>query len=127
MPRGSGLAREPWPEDEWLTLPVHEIRASSVTGDSIEFLFLERRAEEWVYRRDPRVTLAWDRLSFHSAAGFDALVPEIVLLFKAKAPKEKDQADFETLMPRMAYDRRAWLRAALEVAHPGHRWLADLE
>ncbi len=124
--RGTELSREPWPDREWLALPVHEIHAHSPAGQHVEFLLLERDADNWVYRRDPRVTRAWGLLSFRSASGFRVLAPEVVLLFKAKGRRERDQADFETLLPRLSDGSRAWLRAALDLAHPGHRWQRDL-
>jgi len=43
VPRGQELKREPWLEEEWLELPVHEIHAHSPTGGHVEFLLLERR------------------------------------------------------------------------------------
>lgn len=126
VPRELGLVREPWSEDEWLDLPVHEIHVRSPAGRHVEFLLLERLGDEWVYRRDPRVTLPWRRLSFESPLGFRVLAPEVALLFKAKGQRDRDQADFATVLPRLQLERRAWLRAALEVSHPGHRWLDDL-
>lgn len=126
VPRATTLVREPWGEDEWLSLPIHEIHVESATGGHVEFLLLERRTDEWVYRRDPRVTLPWSRLPFPSPFGLVALAPEVVLLFKAKGRRKRDQADFEAALPRMSGERRDWLRAALEIAHPGHRWLSGL-
>ena|SRR5215472_8077711 len=82
--------------------------------------------DEWVYRRDPRVTLAWDLLSVESRLGVTVLSPEVVLLFKATGRRARDQADFDALLPRLADRQRAWLREALGIAHPGHRWLRDL-
>jgi len=49
-----------------------------------------------------------------------------VLLFKATGRRARDQADFDALLPRLADRQRAWLREALGIAHPGHRWLRDL-
>ncbi len=126
LPRGAELVREPWAEGEWLDLPIHEVHACSPAGDRLELLFLERRAAEWVYRRDSRVTLAWHRLGIASPLGLKSLAPEVVLLFKSKAPRDRDQLDFEAALPRLERERRAWLRAALELAHPRHRWLNDL-
>ncbi len=41
--------------------------------------------------------------------------PEIVLLFKAKyAVRDRDQADFEAVVPRLEPERRRWLAEALE-------------
>lgn len=126
VPRGTRLEREPWAEGEWLRLPVHEIHVESPAGGHVEFLLLERRADEWVYRRDARVTLPWTRLAFPTALGLAALAPEVVLLFKAKGHRERDQADFEAALPRLSGERRDWLRAALALAHPGHRWVGVL-
>lgn len=126
VPRGTDLVREPWREGEWLDLPVHEVHAHSPTHGRVEFLLLERDADEWVYRRDSRVRLPWGLLSFKSRLGITALAPEVALLFKAKGSRDRDQADFETLLARMSSKRREWLRAALEIAHPGHRWLGSL-
>lgn len=127
VPVGGGLSRQPWPEDEWLELPIHEIHAHSPAGEHLEFLLLERNGDQWVYRRDQRVTRAWSKLGFKSQLGIPVLVPEVVLLFKAKGHRSRDGADFEAVLPRLNKERRNWLRAALEIAHPGHRWLNYLE
>jgi hypothetical protein len=55
--------------------------------------------------------------------GVPILNPAIVLLFKAKAPRPKDEHDFRALLPALSDPRLAWLRAALERCHPGHAWL----
>jgi hypothetical protein len=126
VPRGEALAREHWAEDDWLSLPVHEIHAKSADGSHLEFLLLERHGDDWVYRRDSRVTLPWRQLAIRSALGVTALAPEVVLLFKAKGDRERDQRDFEAALPRLDGRRRGWLQAALEVAHPDHRWMRAL-
>jgi len=50
----------------------------------------------------------------------------VQLLHKARAVRPKDQVDFDVCAPLLDGDARTWLRSALEVAHPGHRWLAEL-
>jgi hypothetical protein len=52
------------------------------------------------------------------------LKPEICLLFKSKAVRDKDQADFEATLPRMSPVQRIWLHTALERVHPGHDWIS---
>ncbi len=52
--------------------------------------------------------------------------PEIVLLFKAKAPKEKDEADLALTLPTLTVERIEWLRNALEIVSPKHDWTARL-
>ena len=62
-----------------------------------------------------------------SADGIPYLKPEICLLFKAKAVRDKDRADFETALPRMSLAQRMWLHAALERVHPDHDWISATE
>jgi hypothetical protein len=55
------------------------------------------------------------------------LVPEIVLLFKAKHDRPKDHADFAGIVPLLDPTQRAWLAAAaLARVDPGHCWISDL-
>ncbi len=51
------------------------------------------------------------------------LAPEIVLLYKAKSPAAKDEADFRASYPALDEPRRRWLLAALELCHPANPWL----
>ncbi len=80
----------------------------------------------WIYRREPSIRLTADDLIARTSDGIPYARPEVVLLFKAKAVREKDEADLAAVLPALEPDRRAWLRAALELAHPGHRWLERL-
>ena len=54
------------------------------------------------------------------------LAPEIVLLHKAKAPTAKDDADFTAVLSYLGHDQRLWLRDALDLTAPGHRWASVL-
>ena len=120
--------RVPWREGGWLTLPVHEIHGhrSAGTPREIEILLTEAANDEWVFRRDARITRPLARAVLRNAAGFPFFGPEIVLLYKAKDPKPEDLADFERTRPRLGSRRRLWLRRALEDCHPGHPWIARL-
>jgi len=50
----------------------------------------------------------------------------MVLLFKAKHARLKDQADFDATVPHMTPAQRETLADLLARAHQGHPWLADL-
>jgi hypothetical protein len=54
------------------------------------------------------------------------LRPEIQLLYKAKAPRAKDEADLKALLPAFGRGERTWLAKALEMSAPGHEWLPAL-
>lgn len=98
---------------------AHEIHVA-LEGVAIELLVNEADGDAWVYRRDPRVRRALS--SAFVADELPFLAPEIVLLFKAKTPREKDVADAEVIMPLLDEERRAWLRDALDIVHPDHPW-----
>ncbi|GAA0546711.1 MULTISPECIES: nucleotidyltransferase domain-containing protein [Streptomyces] len=80
----------------------------------------------WICRRDERLRLPYDAIIERTADGVPYLVPELVLLFKAKAPRPKDQADFDGVLPLLGRARREVLSGGLELVHPGHPWLAKL-
>jgi hypothetical protein len=118
----------PWSSDERLVLPVHEIhaRARGEHGFTIEFLLNERTAENWVFRRDPRVTRPIDRAILASDQGHPILSPEIVLLYKSKSPRPKDHADFRSARDGLNPEQRSWLWHALRMVHPAHPWRDQL-
>lgn len=80
----------------------------------------------WVYRRNPAIRRPLAEAIEQTVDGTPYLAPEIVLLFKAKAPREKDESDLARLLPLMSDARKAWLARAVEAGHPRHRWLASL-
>ncbi|GGV66021.1 hypothetical protein GCM10010277_73550 [Streptomyces longisporoflavus] len=80
----------------------------------------------WICRRDERLRLPYDAIIEQTADGIPYLVPELVLLFKAKAQRPKDQTDFEGVLPLLDQPRRNLLRGYLELVHPGHPWMAEL-
>ncbi|HEU0304713.1 MAG TPA: hypothetical protein VFR32_09035 [Gaiellaceae bacterium] len=77
----------------------------------------------WICRRDERIRLPYAEVVERTADGIPYGRPEIILLFKAKRTRPKDEEDFAAVLPRLDSDRRRWLAGALTLAHPGHRWL----
>lgn len=116
-----------WREEERLELPVHEIHARQSVGDprELDILLNESSRDLWMFRRDPRVTRPLSEAGI-SVARTPVLAPEIVLLFKAKAPRPRDEADFQNASAHLTPVGRRWLRDSLETAHPGHPWIANL-
>jgi hypothetical protein len=82
--------------------------------------------DDWVFRRDHRIRLPAVSVVARTATGIPYAQPEIVLLFKAKAVRQKDEDDFARVLPFLDARRRNWLREGLELVHPGHAWLAAL-
>jgi hypothetical protein len=117
----------PWRADEQLLPPIHEVHASWPDGFRLELLLNEYdpAAQEWVYRRDHRIRRPLN-VAFSVVRGSPILAPELVLLFKSKAPASKDDADFEAVRRHLSSEQRSWLTQTLEVVAPDHRWTAIL-
>jgi hypothetical protein len=80
----------------------------------------------WVCRRDPSIRLPYCELIEHTADGIPYERPEVVLLFKAKHSRPKDEADLAAVLPRLGPERRQLLAEWIALVHPGHFWLPDL-
>ncbi|BEL04637.1 hypothetical protein Q0Z83_028280 [Actinoplanes sichuanensis] len=97
------------------------------TGDYLLDVFREpHQGDTWICRRDETIRSRYDQIIRHTEDGLPYLVPELVLLFKAKNPRPKDQADFDGTVPLMTPQQRATLAGLISRVHPGHRWLAHL-
>ena len=79
--------------------------------------------DTWVCRRDGAVSAPRSEMIGRTADGIPYLHPKGALLYKAKAARPKDEADLAAALPRLDDSDRAWLRDALERAHPGNPWL----
>lgn len=76
----------------------------------------------WLFKRDRRISLPLDELGTTTPDGIPYLRPEVVLLHKARATRDKDDADFAAVAPLLGTDARAWLDEALALVHPDHAW-----
>ena len=123
---GDGLAR---PLSERALAAHHQTWVRDrETGSWRLDLFREPwESDTWVFRRDPRVRLPLERAIATTPEAIPYLRPEIVLLFKAKAPSAKDEADRAAALPQVDQPARVWLREALQLVHPSHEWLAALQ
>lgn len=115
-----------WLPGERIHPPAHEIHAHGPDGAALELLLNDHDDDAWIYRRDAAVRCPLPALVVPAAAGIPVLCPAVVLLYKAKAPRPKDEHDFRELLPALPAAQRRWLRGALARAHPGHPWQARL-
>ena len=80
----------------------------------------------WICRRDAVIRMPYEELIEWTPEGIPYGRPEVVLLYKAKHARAKDDGDFAAALPRLEPERRRWLRDGLELVHPDHRWLSKL-
>lgn len=125
---GPTMHSELWNEDEWLDLPVHEIHAENKDSDllHLEVLLNESSGDKWRFRRNLNITCPISTLGTHSKNGVPFLNPEIILLYKAKNPNPKDEADFKNIIQALDEKRKSWLKQAITICYPDHRWLETL-
>lgn len=90
-------------------------------------MMIERGTRDfWVYKREPSIRVPRTSAIRRTSAGIAYLAPALVLLFKAKHRREKDDLDFRTTLPSLEAGERAELLGWLEAMHPGHEWIASL-
>lgn len=82
--------------------------------------------QTWVCKRDPQIRAPRNEFVRSTVDGIPYLAPAPILLFKAKYRRAKDEVDFENALPKLSAPERAWLKAGLEVVHPGHGWIGVL-
>ncbi|GHO87374.1 nucleotidyltransferase domain-containing protein [Dictyobacter formicarum] len=128
---GSSLT---WPFRTWeLTRPlpreVHDIwcRPTPTAPWALQLMVADSATGRWLFRRDERIHRPLTIIGCRSADGFPYIAPEIQLLYKAKALRSKDEADFDRVLPYLDTARRHWLQQALQMVQPGHPWLGRLE
>lgn len=91
------------------------------------FLLEQGTRDRWVFRRHPVISRPLDQVGATTVDGVGFVRPEVALLFKAKAPRFKDQRDFDRILPRLDRAARSWLASALAQAYPGHAWQKRLQ
>ncbi|WP_244481956.1 amino acid transporter [Rhizobium sp. Root1204] len=82
--------------------------------------------QTWVCKRDPQIHGPRHDFVRKTVEGIPYLAPAAILLFKAKYQRTKDEADFETALPKLTTPERKWLKASLGLVHPGHDWIGVL-
>jgi hypothetical protein len=79
----------------------------------VDVMIEQGTPQTWTYKRDLAVTLPRDTAILTTAQSIPYLAPQIVLLFKAKHCRPKDQLDFEMAFAKLKPDQKSWLRARL--------------
>jgi hypothetical protein len=77
-----------------------------------------------IARRDESIRMPYEELIRFTTDRIPYARPEVIL-FKAKHTREKDDADFAAVLPRLGDAERRWLANALALVHPDG-WIAAL-
>jgi len=93
-------------------------------GFGLDIQIDDRDGDDWVMRREPRISLPVSQGIAESAWGLPTATPGVLLFFKSADPRLRDKLDFAALLPLLTSGQRDWLRNAIELT--GHPWLARL-
>jgi len=122
-----------WPFHEWevgslLSPSVHDVwcRPSKTEPWALQLMVVDTFDDQWIFRRDTRIRRPLATVGHRTHDGIPYLAPEIQLLYKAKALRPKDEADFARTLPVLTKESRQWLAQSLALVHPAHSWLTDL-
>lgn len=99
------------------------VRPNALSPWVMDLAMTPHEGETWISPRDARIRLPIEEATFVAADGIRYLRPEVVLFMKARWVRWRDERDLAVALPRLDDAARAWLRAAIELVHPGHRWL----
>ncbi|MET0423229.1 MAG: hypothetical protein ABW046_05115 [Actinoplanes sp.] len=100
--------------------------AYDVAGEAWRFDVMREPhdGDVWISRRHESLRRPYGEMIRRTSDGIPYLAPDVVLLFKAKHRRPKDEADHALLAPQLTATEREWLNRALALVHPGHDWLS---
>lgn len=81
----------------------------------------------WIYKRDRTIRMPRTEAVRLGRTGIPHLAPPLVMLFKAKHGREKDEADFDRFRSRSSREEKERLIALLRTLHPEHPWIESLQ
>jgi hypothetical protein len=135
-PNGPAIPNTHW-DGRTLELPMHihgrlgfdqpipeEGALWAKDGWHLDIQFGDRDGDHWVISDDPRIALPIKDVLRESPWGVPAVVPEVLLLYKSREPRQRDSRDFSLVLPTLAPEQREWLRAT--ISRMPHPWLSEL-
>lgn len=123
-----------WPFREWklgtsLAPEAHDIwcRPKKTDPWAIQLMVIDTHENQWLFRRNAHIKGFLSTMGYVTNDGIPYLAPEIQLLYKARSPRPKDEADFAKILPHLDKRSYRWLFQTLTIVHPHHLWLPQLK
>lgn len=79
----------------------------------------------WVYKRDPRLTLPWERAVL-DIGGIPTGAPEVQLVWKSLRPRPEDDIDKAAVLANLSEEARSWYERAILSIHPHSSWSINM-
>ncbi|MGN8554143.1 UNVERIFIED_CONTAM: hypothetical protein OHV15_16305 [Microbacterium sp. SLM126] len=112
----------PWADADIET----DLQPIRIRDDEADAWVLQLNVEDgtdaaWMYRRDPRLQLPWDRAVLE-IEGIPTGAPEVQLTWKALRPRPQDDIDKDAVLPGLSDEAQAWFERAILTVHPHSTW-----
>jgi hypothetical protein len=120
----------PWRSGEVVDPVINHVwcRRSSSAPWALQLMLAEADEGRWIFRRDRRISMPLAQITHRTADGTPYIAPEAQLLFKSGAlRREKEEAEFEVVLPKLDEESRGWLEEAIAMSDKGHPWLMPLD
>lgn len=88
-------------------------------------MIIDTEDDRWIYKRNKTIQRPINDIFLKTIDGIPYLGPEIQLLHKGGSSqiREKDYSDFNTILPSLLPQEKAWLKSSLLLQFPeGHDW-----
>jgi hypothetical protein len=116
--------------DRWTTVDEPDsqlwLRANAASPWIVDIPLTPDRDGLWSNKRVPGHVAAVDDVTWADDRGIRYLHPEIVLVYKARLRRPKDDQDFEATLPLLSEEQCLWMRHVLPDVAPDHPWLTRL-
>ncbi len=117
----------PLKQDEYCPKGIQDIWVRKSTNEPWQFQIMLFDTNEgfWLFKRDESIQRELETAILTNENGIQFLSPEIQLLYKSKALREKDNLDFQNVLSGLSHDQKNWLYSAmLKVYQGSHPWLS---
>lgn len=98
------------------------VREDAYAPWTLDVLLTPAEGERILFKRDHAIGMSFAEATVSGDDGARYLSPALCLLYKARLGRDKDEADFAAVLPRLDAAARAWLGDALDRHLPGHAW-----
>jgi len=119
-----------WEDGEYLSSTNDVwVSKSEESPWAYQLMIIDTEGDSWTYKRDKSIRRPMAEIIMRTAEGIPYLRPEIQLLHKAGSSevREKDFKDFQTMLPSLLPQEKAWLKSSLNRQFPGgHGWVEYL-
>ncbi|MBK9324387.1 MAG: hypothetical protein IPM97_15790 [Bdellovibrionaceae bacterium] len=119
----------PWRKSEYIGKGLQDIWCRRSKNDPwrIQVMLYDVENGKWLFKRDESIRKGLKDVLITDKDGFSILAPEVQLLYKSKALRDKDRADFKNVLGHLNQQQKNWLKESLvKIYGQTHEWIRCL-